>query len=204
VKIVAALTLAGLALLSHHQTAVWEDTRSLFNHNLQVNPRSLQAHANLGFLDMGQGRRDEAIAHYRQALATDPTDPDANTDLANALMARGDLADAVAHYRQALQITPHDPRIENNLGIALARSHQYEPAAREFQAALEDDGMNPEPGKDVRAAAHTNLGLIQQQLGRFDEAAAQYQAALAIDPHFKLALAALKNLPAARTQTNGP
>jgi Flp pilus assembly protein TadD len=194
-KTLAVLVLSGLAWGSHDQADVWRDTRTLFNHNLHVNPRSLQAHGNLGFLAMNEGRSDEAIAHFRQALATDSTDPDANTNLANALMSRGDLDEAIGHYRRALQITPNDPRIENNLGIALARSHQYGQAAREFQAALDDDGMNPEADKDVRAPAHVNLGLILQEFGRFDEAAAQYRAALAIDPQFKLAQAALNRLP---------
>lgn len=195
VKVVVVVVLIGLGWESHVQADVWRDTRALFNHNLEVNPGSLQAHGNLGFLAMSEGRSAEAIEHYRAALATDPTDPDANTNLANALMARGDLAEAIAHYREALRVTPGDPRIENNLGIALARSHQYQDAAREFEAALNDDGANPEPGKDVRAEAHTNLGLILQEFGRFDEAAAQYRAALGIDPHFELARTAIKTLP---------
>jgi tetratricopeptide (TPR) repeat protein len=196
VKIVWAVTLFGLAWDSYGQAGVWKDTRTLFNHNLQVNSRSLEAHGNLGFLDMGEGRSEEAIEHYRRALATDPADPDANTNLGNALMARGDLGEAIDHFRRALRSTPNDPRIENNLGIALALSHQYQEAVREFQGALVDDGSDPESGKDVRAAAHTNLGLLLQKFGRFDEAAAEYQAALAVDPHYNLAQNGLKSLKA--------
>jgi hypothetical protein len=205
VTILAGLILTGLALGTYEQTSVWRDTRSLFNHNLEVNPRSLQANGNLGFLDMGEGHSAEAIEHYRRALDTDSADPDANANIANALMSRGYLDEAIAHYEQALQVTPNDPRIENNLAIALARSHRYEQAAREFQAALDDDGASPEPGKDVRAEAHTNLGLILQEVGRIDEAAAQYRAALAIDPQFRLARSALNNLvePATNSPTKG-
>jgi tetratricopeptide (TPR) repeat protein len=188
------LVLAFFAIQSNAQSRVWSGTRTLFNHNVAVNPASLQAHSNLGFLDMKAHRVDEAIGHYRQALLTDPSDPDANTDLANALLAKGDFARAVEHYQCAMQTMPNDPRIHLNLGSALASLHQYPQAAKEFEMALAECESDLDPGKDVRVQAHTNLGIILEQVGRVEDAKTQYQQALAIDPNFMLARQGLKRL----------
>ena len=37
------------------------------------------------------------------------------------------------------------------------------------------------------AMAHSNLGVVLQALGRLEEAIAQYEQALAIDPNFAMA-----------------
>jgi Tfp pilus assembly protein PilF len=194
VKIFAAVILSLLAARTYFQTLVWSDTDALFTHNLEINPTSLQANSNLGFLDMSRGQTNLAIDHYRRALAADPTDADANVDLANALSSQGDFTAAIGHFQTALEVTPDDPRIHNNLGIALARAHRYPEAAAQFQTALDENGSNPDPGQDVRAAAHTNLGLILEVFGQTAQADSQYRAALAINPNFQLAREALSRL----------
>ena len=198
IRIIVGLILVGLAARTYAQTTAWTDTRALFTHNLVVNPASLQAHSNLGFLDMQAHRVDEAIEHSLLALKTDPSDPDANTDLGNALASKGDFNDAVDHFNRALQTMPNDPRIHLNLGSALANLREYPQAAREFEIALSDDEMNHDPGLDVRAAAHANLGLIFEQFGQVGRAKLEYQAALAVDRNFVLARRGLARINSGR------
>ncbi|MDP9173586.1 MAG: tetratricopeptide repeat protein [Planctomycetota bacterium] len=195
-RVVAAALLLLLASLSFVQTQVWRDTGTLFAHNLEVNPTSLQANSNLGFLAMADGKVDEAIAHYRNALIADPQDPDTNADLGNALMATGALDEAIEHYRVALRLMPNDPRIINNLGIALARSGHLREAATEFATAIRLDEGNTDPARDVRAGAHINLGLIHQQAGNLPAAADEFRQALVVDPHSRSAAIALQRLNA--------
>jgi len=186
--------LGGLAAGSFAQSTVWQDTRTLVLHTDEVNPQSLQANSNLGFLDMRAGDVDAAIAHYKAALIGDPNDPNTNTDLANALRNRGDLSGAIEHYRTALAVTPSDPRIENNLGVALAQSHQFDEASRVFQSALTNEKTDSRDDRELRAQAHTNLGRIAELEGRVDRARLEYQAALAEQPGYPLAAKGITRL----------
>ena len=52
------------------------------------------------------GRREQAIARYELALATDPDELDAHYDLAGILASEGKLDAAAAHYREVLRISP--------------------------------------------------------------------------------------------------
>ena len=49
---------------------------------------------------------DEAIAHYRKALAIRPDYADASCNLASALLSNGDLDGAIAHYSACLALSP--------------------------------------------------------------------------------------------------
>src|SRR5579862_5561066 len=57
-----------------------------------------QAHYNLGVVRSMQGRHDEAIAHYKQALCLNPDSVEAHNNLANLFHQRGQLKEAVASY----------------------------------------------------------------------------------------------------------
>lgn len=59
-------------------------------------------------------------------------------------------------------------------GNELAKTQQFEQAAVEFEAALDEDTKF--------ISARINLGVSYYQLGRFDEAIAQYQKAIELEP----------------------
>jgi protein O-GlcNAc transferase len=56
----------------------------LFTHALQVTERNFVAHTNLGFHLESQGRLDEAISHYLQAVRIAPQFETAVRNLFNA------------------------------------------------------------------------------------------------------------------------
>ncbi len=80
---------AGLAVRSHAQAAVWRDSETLFLNVLARYPDSDIAHNNLGNVYRRQGRLDEAMEQLQAALAWAPAD--AKNNIANVLRARGDL-----------------------------------------------------------------------------------------------------------------
>src|SRR5580692_11872730 len=55
-----------------------------------------------------QGRVDEAIAQFRQALVLRPDFPEALSDLAQALDAKGNYPEALALFERALALKPGD------------------------------------------------------------------------------------------------
>ena len=64
------------------------------------------AYLNLGNALNAQGRHDEAIGCYRQALARDPNHAEAHNNLGGALLARGALSEAAACFERALALKP--------------------------------------------------------------------------------------------------
>ena len=134
---------------------------------------------NLGAELQAQGRTDEAIAHYRRAIALAPDDFSAHLNLGSALRLRGQTADAIDAYHRALSLRPNDADAHYNLANALMDAHRDDEAIREFMTAAEHDPESVE--------IENNLGIALAGKGRNQEAAAAFTRALAVDPASKTA-----------------
>jgi Flp pilus assembly protein TadD len=75
---------------------------------LKANPKHAEAHASLGQILDDQGSVDQAIEHYREAIALKPQLGLGHRSLAKALMKKGDVKGAVAEYRSAVGLMPQD------------------------------------------------------------------------------------------------
>ena len=64
---------------------------------------------------MREGRREEAEAHFKRALALDPAHHRALTNLGTLHLERGELEEALALYQEALKLAPEDPLLHKNL-----------------------------------------------------------------------------------------
>ena len=54
-----------------------------------------------------QGRLDEAIHEYREAIRLNPGDPGARNDLGGFFERKGRLKDAIAEYQEAIRVDPN-------------------------------------------------------------------------------------------------
>ncbi len=94
-QLILALTVAGLAalvfccVLTRQQLGYWRNSETLFRHTLAVTENNSWAMSNLGDVTFNQGRTDEAISYYREALNLKPTAADLHNNLAAALLAKG-------------------------------------------------------------------------------------------------------------------
>jgi tetratricopeptide (TPR) repeat protein len=129
---------------------------------------------NLGSAYQADRRLDEAIDHYRRAIAFAPDFPPAYNNLATTQRAKGQVADAISTYRQALRLRPQYPEAEYNLANALMDAGKPSEAIEHFQIAL----------RTIPASVdvHNNLGIALMDQGKRDEAIAEFRAALALDP----------------------
>ena len=71
-----------------------------------------------------EGRHDEAIAAYLEALETDPGFVDALHGLAMAYAEKGDLAAAIGTARRITETSPDDPLGYTSLSIYYQRNGQ--------------------------------------------------------------------------------
>ena len=188
----ALLGLAVIGLLggrSAQQIQMWSDTPSLLTHALQVNPRSILAHNNLGLVQAQQGDLDAAIAHYQQALHANPHVAAVHYNLGNALLRQGQQRQALVHYRQAVQLKPTWAEAHNNLGSALDDAGQVAEAILHYQTAIQ---LQPQ-----FASAYNNLGDALFKQGRTAEAIEHFHTAVRLQPtwaeaHYNLAIAFTK------------
>ena len=117
----ACVVLTALAAASWVQAGHWRSSVALFEHAVEVTRDNWFAENNLGFsLDM-EGRKDEAIAHYRASIGIKPDFPVARNNLGAILAAQGEFAEAAVHFREALRAQPDYLPAHYNLGQVLER-----------------------------------------------------------------------------------
>jgi tetratricopeptide (TPR) repeat protein len=82
------------------------------------------------------GRRDEAIAIYRDAIQTGRGGWEAHFELAGELAAKGEVAEAIKHYSEVLRINPRHAVSHVNLGVMWVRQNRLAEAMTCFETAL--------------------------------------------------------------------
>ena len=130
--------------------------------------------SNVGVAFQTERRLDEAIAHYRKAIALGPDYAPAYNNLGSALRANQRRDEAVAAYNRALQLQPEFAGAHFNLANLLLDEGQPREAAEHFERAL-----RVEPAS---ADVQNNLGIALAGIGRLDDAIAAFRRAIALDP----------------------
>jgi tetratricopeptide (TPR) repeat protein len=207
------LVLAALTAVSWRQIGFWQNSVTIFENtvrNTEVNP---VAHYNLGYALHMQGKLNEAISQYTEALRIVPFYTEAFNMLQLALQAQGDnrrLAEAKSSYgaelgkqgrfpeaagllSDAVRLNPGLVDAHNNLGIVLAMQGKMHEARVHFEEALR---INP-----GQSNAHFNLGLVLAAEDSLGEAILQYNEALRLNPDYPEARTALEK---ARQAYSGP
>ncbi len=131
----------------------------------------------LGNMELGQGRYETAIGHYRKALQVDKSYFWATYNLGLAYQQLGQYDDAATWYKKALEQSPDHPEVLCNLGWLAWHAHKFQEAADHFQDAARLSAENP-----VDAAQYwTNTGSAREGLQQWEAAGRAYQEALALD-----------------------
>jgi tetratricopeptide (TPR) repeat protein len=141
---------------------------------LRARVRSLQ-----GEIAAQEGKADEAIACYREAIALDPKLAPAHTGLGFALHGKGELDEAIASLRQAVALDRNLALAHTGLGFALHGKGQVDEAIACHEQAI---ALNPQ-----LALAHAYLGFALAARAKVDEAIASYEQAIILDPKLDLA-----------------
>ena len=130
---------AALAELGRHAAADAQFRVLLAKLQRQARPDKrllFDAHCHAAALCRATGRTDQAVQHYRQALACRPDDAEVHVLLGLTHAAGGDMAAAEAVFRQAVERRPDHALARMWLGKVLADRGKPDEARVHFRAAL--------------------------------------------------------------------
>jgi len=179
-----------LATVTWVQSSYWTNPVAMWGHVLAVTSDNYRAHTLYGKALWAEGRRAEALVHYKkvadEVVLIGPLHSEIQSLLGNALLDLGRAEEAVRYFEESLRVMPDNQPTHNGLGIALAAVGRFDEAIAHYQRALE---LRPED-----PLAHNGLGSALDDLGRVDEAIVHYHKALEFDSEFP---AAHNNLAAA-------
>jgi len=124
--IAAFAIVAVLGVLTWRQSHIWRDSRTLWTHTLDVSPSSI-AHAKVGVLLEEEGRTEEAIVHFREALRLRPDNAFAENSWGIALGNAWRFDEALDHFEAALRLKPD--YVEARRNVRLTRERMTNPVA---------------------------------------------------------------------------
>lgn len=137
--------------------------------------QSVPAAARRGFTLLQQGLVNDAIAAFKQALASSPQSLDAKLGLAQAYQKAGKDADAWAAFQKVLAQDPNNKPALKAVGLLGSYRQEWQIGGIEALDRL----LSQTPGD---TAARAQRGLLLGYQGRYTEAFADYQIALANNP----------------------
>ena len=179
-KIVLATTATVLLLIftaaSRSQNRYWANNIALFKHSLDVTNDNDVAHQKLGEALAAQGKTDEAIRHYYEALRIKPDLVAAHLNLGVALREEGKINEALKHFSMALRAEPDCAEAYYELGVTLEKQGNFDAAVRHYSEALRI--------KQEFVKGHNNLGNAMARQGNFESAVYHYNEALKINPNY--------------------
>jgi tetratricopeptide (TPR) repeat protein len=192
-----------------------DEAAQAYETSLRILPNQPKVLHNLAIVLVGLRRVDEAVGRMREAARLSPGSPEIFENLADTLQATGDFEGAIAAYAAILRVTPESGQTYHNMAVALVRAGRREEALGAFQEAarlMPESGLVqmsmatvlvslnrleealPHFARAIQtiepagaADAHNEFGVALARLGRLDQAAKEFEAALALRPDFPVA-----------------
>jgi tetratricopeptide (TPR) repeat protein/mono/diheme cytochrome c family protein len=178
----------------------------------------------------GDRRREIEEAVMQRRIEKDPRDSAAYLDLGEIRLSRLDTQGAITALDQAVRIAPNDSQAHNILGASLSRVGRSVDALGQFETALRLDesnvnarynlvfalikaGQTAEAAQQMEkvvaafpkdASLHNLWGELLVQERKFDEAVAQFDEAIRLDPAGNAGKAAQANRAEALASKTAP
>jgi tetratricopeptide (TPR) repeat protein len=138
------------------------------------------AHNNRGLALLAEGKYDEAIGAFEEAIRAAEDLGIARLNIARALFNKKDYDEASGVLREFLARQPRSKEAENLLGNIAMEQGRVQDAETHFRRAIEYEPQFTD--------ARNSLGILYERLGRTEEALREFRAVLEIDPDYAEAL----------------
>jgi tetratricopeptide (TPR) repeat protein len=169
----AAAAIAGLLLtaVTWRQQSYWVDSKTLWEHDLEVAGPSPVSLNNYGAALYALKENDRAMSLFRACLNLDPNRKDALRNLGIMLQNQGKLDDALPLFERLCEVDPKSTEARLRSGEIAAELRKYDLSIRRYQDALD---LDPE-----LVTVHCDLGRVELLRNELDAAEGHYRAALA-------------------------
>jgi tetratricopeptide (TPR) repeat protein len=132
-------------------------------------------HSTRGNAYIHQGKPEEAVASFKEAIQLNPNSAEAHHNLGIAYSNQAKYDEAIPSFKKAIETDPKNAKALGGLGNAYFRQGQLDEAVASFKKAIELDPKNGE--------VHYSLGAVYDKQGKLDEAVASFKEASALDPN---------------------
>ncbi len=166
--------LAILTFLTWHQCGYWKNSIEICNHALQVTKDNYLAHINLGSALFDEGKTEEAIAHYSEAINIKPNIILSYNKRGIAYAKLGLHQRALNDFDKAISLKPDDAISYNCRGNAYAELGQYQMAIEDYNKTIR---LKPD-----NADAYNDRGTIYAKLGQYQMAIEDFNNAIRLKP----------------------
>ena len=186
---ISVAALLALAIVAHRQLNYWGDNIRLWqrvialqSQALRSNPDNWVAENNLGHALLNVDQEEQAIVHFRAAVALNPSDADSALNIGAYQQEHRDFFGAVEQYKSVIAMTQSTARLNaiirarafRNMGLAYRHLGDYLDAQRSFQQAVD---ANPSDGE-----SWLGLGIMSHKIGDLNTAIQGYSNALKVEP----------------------
>lgn len=170
-----------------------------FSAAIESDPHQSEYQQGMGIACFSLGQFPEAVRCFEQAIALDRRNPGAHANLGNCLLHGGDIAGALRCYRHAIAADAGYLQAYLSLADVLVKRRDHKQAVKVYSKGLRHASDRP-GGQSATVLLHHRLGLSLRELGRTDDAIAQYRRAIEIQPDFALAHNSLGGARLARNE----
>lgn len=170
-----ALIIISLGITSWKQTSYWKNNITVFGHTLAVTSGSYVAHNNYASALTKEGRIEDAIAHFYQAVAISPQEGLTRSNLISLLTNQGKIEEAKRVYEEGVQLQRNSFKDVNKSGNASAEKSNQK---RRNSPLTQNPQQYPE-----EISTHLNTAREFSEAGRIDDAIQQYLKVIEVAPN---------------------
>lgn len=136
-----------------------------------------------------EGKMQEALIELKKAEEGNAIYPDLYNSIGLAYSLLGQYDDAIKSFNKALDLNKNYIEAHLNLALTLNNIGEVEEAKKEFEiVGTLERAKGGDMGFSVKAKlanAHKSLGQLYYEIGKYDDAIAEIEKALKLNPDFK-------------------
>lgn len=146
-RAVAAIVIAGsvaiLGACTVRRNHVYRNEEALLRQLIAVRPNNAHAYYNLGITLGEQGRFDESVAAFHDALRLVPRDAGSHNNLGAVLLQQGNIDEAIGEFQEAIRLRPDlgQPRLNLERALAVQQGHAAARPSRPTDPVLRRQGI---------------------------------------------------------------
>ncbi len=157
---------------------ILQDAIASFKTAIEVNPSNGQAYGILANCLFASGDSDGALDAVTKGAAKDPENFDLNMTAGKMFAAADDKESALIYYKRAVDIDP-----TNSLATRQLAQTYYDVGDKEMSLAIYEGAIAKETDNNLKADLYYNLGVLNMQLGDFQQAEDNFSLAYDYNPN---------------------